>query len=277
MGRSCQCRRDHDTLRMTLVVTAHRERYLDEALASVDAQRTDAFALILVADSTGERAAHAQLEHFAAGWDRSPVSVLSHSGGSAGPVRNAGIAAARTDWVAYLDGDDVLHPDAMATVDRAADTGGADLLSTGLWHVAPDGTPSAVPASLDYAPHRRLYLRDPELAGETPYLFQLTAVRREVWQQYPYYAGGPGGDDLDFVLHHLLRARFRKVPLPLYGQRRVPDGFSDRARRADRRLHAPCPCPCSRRYRDGYYRRLLQAAGPDWAGNFVGEVRWTDA
>lgn len=264
-------------LRITLVVTAHREHHLDAALASVRAQRTDAFALSLVADSTGDPAAHARLERFAAGWDRSPVSVLSHVGGSAGPVRNAGIAAARTDWVAYLDGDDVLHPDAMATVDRAAATGEADLLSTGLWHVAPDGTPSAVPASLEYAPHRGLYLRDPELTGETPYLFQLTAMRRDVWRQHPYYAGGPGGDDLDFMLHHLLHARFRKVPLALYGQRRVSDGFSDRARRADHRPRVPCPCPCSRRYRDGYYRRLLHAAGPDWAGNFEGDVRWTDA
>ena len=165
----------------------------------------------------------------------------------------------------------MLHPDALAVVDTAARSGEADIFSTGLWHITPDGVEVEVRASLDYTPHRGLYLNDPELTGETPYLFQLTAMKRSVWERYPYYSGGPGGDDLDFILHHLLHARFRKIPQALYGQRRVGDGFSDRARRG--RGH--CSCPCSERYRTRYYTRLLESAGEDRARNFGGDIRWS--
>lgn len=258
---------------ITLIVTAHRLEHLAEALGSVSAQTTDRFELVFVADSTGKAAVFDAFTAFANAWQRSPVRVLLIKGGSAGVVRNAGFSVSATPWVTYLDGDDILHPSALSIAAEVAMWDCADIFSTGLWHITPVGDVVEVPDSINYAPHIGLYLADPELTGEIPYLFQLTAIKKFVWARYPYYAGGPGGDDLDFILHHMLTARFRKLALPLYGHRRTADGFSDRARRHASRGGSPCPCPCSQRYRQGYYRRLLTPDFRDSFDNFSGDVR----
>ena len=99
------------TALLTLVVTAHRVQYLQEALDSVSGQTGRTFDLVLVSDSLGESGVSELFERFRATWD-GDCRVLSASGGSAGPVRNAGFAASRSEWVTYLDGDDVLAPEA---------------------------------------------------------------------------------------------------------------------------------------------------------------------
>lgn len=249
-------------------MTAHRGGHLEDALESVLRQTVSTFDIILAADSFGEPEVLDIFGAFAAQLDPPRVTVLSERGGSAGPVRNAGMRAASTEWVTYLDGDDVLAPYAIATLLGAISDDNADILSTGLWHIGSEGTRLETPESLGYMPSLTLYTQDPEVHGVSAHLFQLFAIRRRLWARYPYYSGGPGGDDLDFVLHQLLVGRFKKVPAYCYGHRRTLDGFSARGpRRAA--MPGSCTCPCSRRYADGYYARLLAAAEDVPAGNFL--------
>jgi glycosyltransferase involved in cell wall biosynthesis len=85
---------------LTLVVTAHHTRYLTEALTSVAAQTTEDFDLVCCADSSAGPEVPRIFEEYAPFIRCRGRHVLSVKGGTAGRVRNAGFAAARTGWVA---------------------------------------------------------------------------------------------------------------------------------------------------------------------------------
>jgi glycosyltransferase involved in cell wall biosynthesis len=245
---------------VTLVVTAHHQRYLAEALISVAAQTSDGFDLVGVIDVCGDPGlpeAFAAFLPFIRCRRREQIVI---SAGTAGRARNAGFAAASTPWVAYLDGDDILRPDAIAQMLRAIAADQADILSSGLVRIAQDGAVTPVPQSLTYRPPRWIYELDPDQVDHATYFNQFLAIRRALWAAYPFEET-TNGEDIDFMLHQLLAGRFGKVPLPLYGYRDTPASFSKREfEGAD---------VCTRRYRDGYYATLFQARyGPAVAANF---------
>ena len=109
----------HDTPRAWLI----------EALESVRAQFCDAWELICIDD--GSKAAHVRqiLAGYAA---RDPRIRVLHSAQNVGIARavNFGLRAARHDYVAFMDHDDRLEPDAAWQLIRAAQMTDAGLLYT---------------------------------------------------------------------------------------------------------------------------------------------------
>src|SRR5579863_629895 len=94
-----------------VVPTFNRLKYLRPAVESVFAQTFTDWELIVADDgSEGETAAY-----IAALADRPRVSMLTlpHTGNPAA-VRNAGVCAARGEYVAFLDSDDVWLPQKLA-------------------------------------------------------------------------------------------------------------------------------------------------------------------
>ncbi|MDR1413129.1 MAG: glycosyltransferase [Actinomycetes bacterium] len=81
--------------------------YLEDALASVCAQTFEDFELLLTDDGNDE-ATHSQLQAFVAAEPRARLISQEHAGRAA--ARNAGVAAARGRWLAFVDADDLVAP-----------------------------------------------------------------------------------------------------------------------------------------------------------------------
>src|SRR3954468_14887110 len=92
-----------------IVPTYNRRELLRDALDSVRRQTfTDWEAIVADDGSTDESAADVD----ALGDSRLPVLRLPHSC-SAARVRNAGLGAARGEWIAFLDSDDIWLPNKL--------------------------------------------------------------------------------------------------------------------------------------------------------------------
>lgn len=250
-----------ETPTVTLCVTAHETKYLTECLLSVAAQKVGSYEVILCSDSTGDPAVVRVFERIANTFDVR-TQIITVVGGSAGVVRNAAFQVASTPWVAYLDGDDVLMPNAMREVLLEIESDDADIISTGIFRIDRLGRPSEMEPSLTYKPPVWLYHTDPRTLGHWAFFNQFQAIRTSLWRQYPFTETPTNREDVDFMLHQLLAGRFSKIPLALYGYRQVPYSFSSRK--------YPEGDLCSLRYRDGYYTRLFyQRYTPSLSRNFA--------
>ena len=86
--------------------------YIGEALDSVLAQSLGDFEAIIVDDGSPDRAA---LESVLASYSDTRLRYLQKANGGLASARNAGIAAARGEWVAFLDGDDAWLPNYLSS------------------------------------------------------------------------------------------------------------------------------------------------------------------
>ncbi|WP_165984061.1 glycosyltransferase [Streptomyces sp. YIM 98790] len=248
---------------LTVVVTAHHTRYLTEAMTSVAAQTSTGFDLVCCTDTTGSPGVTALYDGLLPHVRCREARVLEVEGGTAGRVRNAGFAAARTPWIAYLDGDDLLHPDALARLVHTVRHAEADIVSTGMTRITADGRPEPWPQSLTYRPPRWIYRTDPDSVGHPTFFNQLLAIRRELWEAHPFDET-TNGEDIDFMLHQLLAGRFHKLPEALYGYRDTAGSFS--------KQEFPQGDLCTNRYREGYYADLFDLRyRPELAANFSDE------
>ncbi|WP_292960651.1 glycosyltransferase [Novosphingobium sp. UBA1939] len=111
---------------------------LDRTLRSVLAQSHDGWEAIIVDDgSRDETAAIAQ--GFAEADAR--FRLIRQDNGGAGAARNSGIAAASGEWIIFLDADDVLAPDHLERMLKAAETTPEAGLLHGGWRRFRDGQP----------------------------------------------------------------------------------------------------------------------------------------
>lgn len=93
-----------------VIPTFNRLAMLKETLGSVDAQTFQDFEIVVADDGSTD----GTLEWLAA--ERADIRVAKAGGKGAGGARNAGILAARGDYVSLLDSDDLWHPQALEQV-----------------------------------------------------------------------------------------------------------------------------------------------------------------
>jgi glycosyltransferase involved in cell wall biosynthesis len=102
-----------------IIIFRNEQRFLEEAIDSVFAQRFDGWELLLVDD--GSTDASGEIARQQIGRRPGHVRYLQHAGGrnlGTGASRNLGIEQAGGRYVAFLDGDDVWLPDKL--VDQVA-------------------------------------------------------------------------------------------------------------------------------------------------------------
>lgn len=106
---------------MSVVIPCHdAEPWIEAALRSVAAQRCAPVEVIVVDDASTD----GSIDRVRA--SSLPVTLLRAPGGNAARARNVGIRAARGEWVAFLDADDVWYPDHLARA-RERLEGGEDV------------------------------------------------------------------------------------------------------------------------------------------------------
>jgi GT2 family glycosyltransferase len=182
---------------------------LMEAIASVHAGWCDRWELICVNDCSTEPHV-AQTLHYAASRD-ARIRVLSAPlNGGIAAATNYGIRAARYPYVAFMDHDDCIEPDAVWQLIRAARQTGADLL------YSDEATTDESIAGIADVKCRPAFSYDYYLSH--PYFVHLVCVRtsiaREVggWDQSMTISA-----DVDFVLRVLERSQsVAHVPAVLY-------------------------------------------------------------
>ena len=96
-------------MRISTIIPCHNsERWVGRTLASVAAQEYAPREVIVVLDACTDNSAGAVR---ASGVD---CQVIETNGRNGAGARNGGIRAARGDWIAFLDADDIWYPDPLS-------------------------------------------------------------------------------------------------------------------------------------------------------------------
>ncbi|WP_299365154.1 glycosyltransferase family 2 protein [uncultured Paracoccus sp.] len=208
--------------------------YLADAMNAVLAQSERRLELIVVDDASDDDSVAIARR---IGADDRRVRVIA-SAVNQGPAatRNLALDAARGDWIAIVDSDDLIHPQRLARLVVAAEAADAAIVADDLVHFGAldDGQGRTLLQSLSLVAPMELrldlYLRgnsgDPRLPG-FGYLKPL--IRRDVLGARRYDPAMRIGEDYDLILRLLIDgARFLLLPDPLYAYRRHPGSISHR-------------------------------------------------
>ena len=181
-------------MRVALAITSHeRPDALNAVLASVARQRLAPDEIVVADDGSG-RATQEVIEAFISN-SRTPARLVSqpHQGFRVARLRNLAIAAASSDYLVFIDGDMLLHPEFLSDHLRVARPGFytqgvralADRRLTQELLSSPGQVPSPLASGLGFL--RRLYLlRSPALSGAARRLANglvaIKACNQGVWR-----------------------------------------------------------------------------------------------
>lgn len=146
-------------------------RYLDQALASVEEQTYDAIEIICVNDGSTDDSLTIMRAH--ANHD-ARIRVINQPNRGYGAAMNRGIAEATGTWIAILEPDDWIEPDAYSEMIACArnfvssDTP-IDVIKTPYWVIRNPDTPDEVKLNCSYR-HRVRPRRQPFQIHDAPHL-----------------------------------------------------------------------------------------------------------
>ena len=187
-------------------------------LDSVRSQTCDDWECVIVDDGSTDGTSDI-LDGYAKGDPR--LRVIHQANAGVGAARNAALAAARGEWILFLDGDDVLSPVALGRVSEAfAAHPGAQAVRFGYERF--EGSWSAGGAAGTPRPTLMDVSRLVSMKALRSYLWQF-AFRREAVEGLRFTRYRRGEDRL-FVVEALLKRLNGYVELgePLYGYRQRP-------------------------------------------------------
>ena len=110
------------------------EKYIEKTLGSVCGQTYTELEIIVVNDGSTD-ASPAMIDAAAANDPR--IRVIHKQNEGVSVARNTGLAAATGDFICWLDGDDWMEPEMIATLMDAAEKNGADAVLANYYNVSP--------------------------------------------------------------------------------------------------------------------------------------------
>ena len=189
---------------------------LEEALESLERQTRKDFRLICVND--GSTDATAQILQRWQEKGSLTVTVIHQENGGVSRARNRGLKEVDTKWVAFLDADDIYHPDYLKALLDAAEAVDADTaycpLSRNLEQVRGIREPAA-PIS-----HTPKQATEKLLYHMGQYGFYCYLYRRDLLDGQQFDENTKFGEDREFNWRYLCRCKtIAWVDSPLYGYR----------------------------------------------------------
>ncbi|MBR2423269.1 MAG: glycosyltransferase [Oscillospiraceae bacterium] len=118
---------------VSVIVPIYRvEKYIESCIESIMNQTYRELQIILVDDESPDRCGEI-CDRYAAMDPR--ILVLHRKNGGAAAARNAGLRAATGAYIAFVDSDDYLEPDAYEHMVRTLEDSGADIVQAGFRNV----------------------------------------------------------------------------------------------------------------------------------------------
>ncbi|MEK0085644.1 glycosyltransferase [Benzoatithermus flavus] len=111
------------------LVHRNRPRFLEQAVRSLEAQDYPHFEVVLVDDGSDRPEALACLDRLEPAFERRGWRIVRQANRYLGAARNAAAAAARGDYLLFMDDDNIADPDELSTFVKAALASGADILT----------------------------------------------------------------------------------------------------------------------------------------------------
>ena len=220
-----------DPRRVSVVIPCYNaERYVAATLESVLAQAGAELEVIVVDDGSKDGSA-ALVER-----DFPQVRVIRRANAGVAAARNAGIEAARGDWVAFCDADDIWLPGKLAAQFAAMDAAPGCRMSYTAWHVWPSAEPRPDAALL--AELERAAGDTARWSGATGWLYPELLLDCVVWtstvlMQRSLLAETGGfptdlriGEDYDLWLRASRITRIERVARPLALYRQHPQSIT---------------------------------------------------
>lgn len=211
---------------VTVVIPAYNaDRFLERTLGSIAEQTYRAWTAIVVDDGSTDRTRDIVAE-FSQRDDRFRLIALEKNHGAPAGPRNRGVAAADGEWIAFLDADDIWHPQKLELQLASARRYDADFSCTAMRDFSAEDE-LATPSYTDPAPIRWLTAASHRLKGRIPASSVL--VKRALALQFPFEEKPEYKAVEDY--HCWLRIldtgrKCLRLDLPLLNYRRVPGQIS---------------------------------------------------
>ena len=215
-----------DTPLVTVCIVHHeRPELLRMAVDSVFAQDYPALEAMLVDDGSESAEALVGLDAIEAEFSERGWRVIRQENRYAGAARNAAASAARGEWLLFLDDDNVLFPDAVSRLLRAARFSGADCVPAASVRFSGDGDPRTEAGThgtpIRFLGAARAWSRLRNVAGDTCAL-----VRRDAFEAVGGFPDDYGLwlQDMCFINRLIWAGRqVEPMPEPVYYYRQCSD------------------------------------------------------
>ena len=203
------------------------DEFLTAAVESVIAQAYENWELILVDDGSSDSRAYALLKNLGQRDARIQIGVQEHGGISS--ALNTGLARARGDWIALLDHDDLLEPDALfRAIELMQNDRETDVIYSDEDKIV-DGKLAAPLLKPDWSP---------EFFRTHDYLGHFVVMRRDL-ARAEFRSEFDGAQDYDLLLRVSEKTdRIRHIPRVLYHWRRTAESTAHNIRRKPGALEA---------------------------------------